>query len=175
MKEYKHQLTEQTEGAQDKKRLLFDLETNGLLPNISKVHCAVLMPLGTGLTEQTQYPPPQLDLAVRQLRSARCLVGHNIIGFDLPALWKVKGPWDTVPLVLDTLVVSRFLWPERPWGHSLEGWGKHLGYPKIDFHDYEEYSPEMLEYCTRDVLLNYRVLLELEKEHGSPLEGFKIF
>lgn len=102
-------------------------------------------------------------------------MGHNIIGYDLPALWKIEGEWDQVPLITDTLTTSRFLNPERPWGHSLEGWGKHLNEPKGDFKEFEKFSEEMLEYCIQDVYLNYKVLLELEKEYGNTLPGFKIY
>lgn len=103
-------------------------------------------------------------------------MGHNIIGYDLPALWKIKGEWDTVPLVLDTLVISRALWPERPWGHSLDAWGNHLGSHKIDFHNFDEYSEEMLEYCKQDVRLNYLVLKELEKEYGKQFtRGYHVY
>lgn len=103
-------------------------------------------------------------------------MGHNIIGFDLPALFKLYGKWDTYPRILDTQVVSRFLWPERPWGHSLAGWGKHLGNEKIEFNDYSAYSQEMMDYCTQDVLLNMDVLKALEKEYGGSLsEGFKVY
>lgn len=98
-------------------------------------------------------------------------MGHNIIGYDLPALWKTNGAWDTVPLVLDTLVLSRALWPERPWGHSLRAWGEHLGEPKGDFTDFEEYSDEMLNYCEQDVMVNYKILKALEKEYGELSDG----
>ena len=51
------------------------------------------------------------------------VVGHNIIGFDLPVLSAV---WDfTIPpqvAVIDTLVMSRLASPSREGGHSL----KHL-------------------------------------------------
>lgn len=163
--------------------ILFDIETNNLLKQLTTVHCMGLLSITT--TRQTtlepnddaqMFGPHQLEQGIRQLKNASTLVGHNIIGFDLPALWKVTGEWDRVPLILDTLVLSRTLWPERPWGHSLEGWGEHLGYPKIDFDDYSEYSEEMLTYCERDVLLNYKVLLELEKEYGATFtEGYSVY
>ena len=165
--------------------LLVDVEANGLLDKVSQIHCMVVLDVvrdssGCLLTKPqasslTRYRPHQIPLAIERLKNAQTLVGHNLIGYDLPALWKCRGGWNNVPLVLDTLVVSRFLWPERPWGHSLGAWGQHLGNEKIDFHDYEEFSEEMLEYCAQDVLVNYDVLVELEKEHGSPLQGYSVY
>ena len=185
MKQEKQQKEDQ--GSKSGPVLLFDLEADGLLPAISQVHCMVLVEItpevrslacsstSSSLIPVEKYRPQEIPQAINRLKKAGTLVGHNIIGYDLPALWKVRGGWNSVPLVLDTLVVSRFQWPERPWGHSLEGWGKHLGNEKIEFNDYETYSEEMLEYCAQDVLVNLDVLMELEKEHGSPLEGFSVY
>ena len=109
------------------------------------------------------------------------LVGHNIIGFDLPALWKTTGEWKTVPLVLDTLTVSRFLWPERYGGHSLQAWGQRLGNAKIEYTGgWEEANEEMMEYCKQDVLLNLDVLNVIndeymEQNNGTPLQGYSIY
>jgi len=102
-------------------------------------------------------------------------VGHNIIGFDLQALWKIKGKWSSVPKVLDTLVLSRFLWPERPWGHGLKAWGEHLGNYKGDFHEFDTYTQEMMDYCTQDVLLTRDVLYALEEECGFTLQGYSVY
>ncbi len=107
-------------------------------------------------------------------------MGHNIIGFDLPALFKQYGEWEQVPLVMDTQVTSRFLWPERPWGHHLAGWGKHLGNEKGDFaytvERFAEFSEEMMDYCVQDVMLNVDVYHALEEEYGLTLsDGFNIY
>ena len=163
--------------------LLFDIEANGLLqktsdiPEATRVWCVVTEDILTG--EIIKYPPEYLEEAIVALRAAECLVGHNIIGYDIPALWKLLGEWDSTPLILDTLVVSRALNPERSGGHSLAAWGERLGYPKIDFHEFSEYTPEMLTYCERDVSLNVAVFRELNKEmesqHGEQLQGYKVF
>lgn len=108
-------------------------------------------------------------------------MGHNITGFDLPALWKCSGEWDSVPDVLDTLVVSRFLWPERYGGHGLAAWGERLQDHKLDYTGgWEEFNEEMLTYCEQDVALNFAVLKELEKEYmeqtdGTPLQPFNVY
>ena len=60
--------------------------------------------------------------------------------------------------------MSRLFNPVREGGHSLESWGYKLKYPKINFEDYLNYSPEMLKYCARDVQLNTMVLKQLRVE-----------
>lgn len=157
-------------------RLLFDLEGDGLLSQITKIWCGVVLDLSTNEIHSYELESTQqLREMIDHLRSSQTLVGHNIIAYDLPALWKIDGPWDKVPLILDTLVVSRTLWPERPWGHSLEKWGKHLGVHKQEFEDFSRYTPEMLEYCKQDVLVNKAVLEAEEKEYGNTLQGYSVY
>jgi len=158
--------------------LIFDIETNGLHQHLKQLHCVVLWDSESSCLHP--YRPDELYSGLRQLKERKVIAGHNIIGFDLPALFKLYGEWDHVPNVVDTLVLSRFLWPERPWGHSLKGWGKHLGIEKIDFEyteeNFAEFSEEMLAYCIQDVLLNAEVFKALEAEYGHSLsEGYNIY
>lgn len=154
--------------------LLFDIEGDGYLEDVTKLWCIVTKDLSTDIL--TRYPSNYLEEGIKALKEAKTLVGHNIIGYDLPAIWKVTGEWDKVPLILDTLTLSRFLYPERPGGHSLEAWGETLGCPKGDFKDFHEYSEEMLEYCVQDVTVNELILRQLEVEFEHKFEeGFKIY
>jgi len=103
-------------------------------------------------------------------------VGHNILSFDVPVLNRL---WDCgIPLdrCVDTLVLSYLGDPKRDQGHSLASWGQRLGQAKIDFHDWTEFSPEMLRYCEGDVTLTRQVYealcdeLEDYSEHSAWLE-----
>ena len=141
--------------------LVFDIETDDL--KATKVWCIVAQDVDT--QEIFKYPPDKLDEGVKLLQSANKLIGHNIIGFDIPMIQKFFD----VNLfkdkeILDTLVLSRLLNPTREGGHSLEKWGFKLGFNKIDFEEYENYSVDMLNYCVRDVQLNTKVFYQLKKE-----------
>ena len=102
------------------------------------------------------------------LKAADKLIGHNIIGYDLPAIKKVTGFDLSNKKIVDTLVLSRLFKPTREGGHGLESWGYRLKFNKGDYGEQEdawdEYRPEMLEYCKRDVELNTKVYMELRKE-----------
>lgn len=90
-------------------------------------------------------------------------IGHNILGFDVPALqtlWKCRF---NLNKVIDTLVVSRLLNFRARGGHSLERWGERLGLPKGDFHEFSQYSQEMVDYCIQDCKVTKEVFLKLEK------------
>ncbi len=101
------------------------------------------------------------------------VVGHNIIGFDLPVLADV---WDfTLPpsiAVTDTLVMSRLANPNREGGHSLRNLALQCGLnQKQDFavEDFDgPVTEEMVEYCIADTVANVDVYHMLERD----LEGF---
>tara|TARA_R110000824_G_scaffold119970_2_gene274515 strand:+ start:439 stop:2169 length:1731 start_codon:yes stop_codon:yes gene_type:complete len=140
--------------------LVFDIETDDLLA--TKVWCVVAQNADTG--EIFKFTPDKLQEGYEFLATADTLIGHNIIGFDIPMIHKFSDvDLSSIP-VIDTLVLSRLFNPSREGGHSLETWGYKLGYPKIEFSDYLNYSKDMLDYCVRDVQLNTQVLKELRQE-----------
>jgi len=140
--------------------LVFDIETDDLKATL--IHCIVAQDMNTG--EIYKYPPDKLSEGYELLTKADTLIGHNIIGFDIPMVEKF-GDVDLSDIaVIDTLVLSRLFNPNREGGHSLEKWGYKLGYHKIGFSDYLNYSKEMMDYCVRDVQLNAVVLKKLREE-----------
>ena len=140
--------------------LVFDIETDDV--KATKVHCIVAQNPESG--EIFKFPPNKLEEGYQFLTTADRLIGHNIIGFDIPMVHKFSDVDLSDKEVIDTLVLSRLFNPTRDGGHALESWGYKLGYPKIEFSDYQNYSTEMLDYCVRDVQLNTLVLSELRKE-----------
>ena len=69
--------------------------------------------------------------------------------------------------IVDTLVLSRLFNPVREGGHSLESWGYRLGHRKIEFEEFERYTPDMLTYCENDTRLNYKVFNTLKAESSG--------
>jgi len=99
------------------KTLVFDIETNGLDP--SKIWCIATVDADTG--DLKSYGPDKLVDAVQFLQSADKLVGHNIIGYDIPVIKKLMDvDLSKHAKIVDTLVLSRLFNPVREGGHSLE-------------------------------------------------------
>jgi len=140
--------------------LVFDIETDDL--KATKIHCLVAQDIDSGTIYK--YPPDKLQEGYELLSKADKLIGHNIIGFDIPMVEKFGDVKLSHKPVVDTLVMSRLFNPVREGGHSLEKWGFRLGFNKIDFDDYKNYSKEMLTYCTRDVQLNTVLFHHLRQE-----------
>ena len=171
------------------KRIAFDIETNGLLDTMDKIHCICMIDLDTH--KEHSYGPEQIDEAVTLLRNADYIVGHNIINFDLPAIKIVYPMFEPLGTIRDTLVMSRLVkanlvaddameqktgLSKRLWGsHSLKAWGLRTGLHKGDFDggDWQTYSPEMLEYCLQDVRVTVHILAFFVK-YGFSDESFEL-
>jgi len=100
------------------------------------------------------------------------IIMHNGINFDAPVLRKNWNVTMKLSQVYDTLVASRLLNPSLEDGHSLEAWGKRLGFPKGDFSDWDNgATPEMEQYCIQDTLVTAKLynhlVLTLQSEKFS--------
>ena len=160
-----------------------DIETDGLLDQMTTIHCAVAKDYKTG--EVLQFRPGEImDFA--DLIQGNVVIGHNLISFDLPAIDKwckdnsqLYG-YEEFPkpkMEIDTLVMSRLLNPdrERPEAlpqkvgpHSLKAWGYRLGFYKGEYGEQEDawvdFNEDMLAYCVQDVELTEQVYKALMKE-----------
>ena len=93
--------------------IVFDIETDGLLRTVSKVHCLVTYDTTTDkLTAyNNQGNCPSIVDGLQELSKAEHLIGHNIIGYDLPALKLVYPHFKLEGKPFDTLVLSRLFHP----------------------------------------------------------------
>ena len=152
--------------------LVFDLETDGLYDDVTRIHCLVIYDSETDETlvfndEGSEEP---ISRGVQLLETADVICGHNVISYDIPVLQKVYPWFEPTALVVDTLLLSRLYhnnildkdlknkWPHMPsqlYGrHSLESYGYRLGEYKGSFGkdtDWQEWSQEMQDYCIQDV------------------------
>jgi len=152
--------------------LVLDIETDGLLDQMTTIHCAVVKNYLTG--EVTEFRPGEIS-EFADMIDGNVVIGHNIISFDLPAIQRFY--YASPKMVIDTLVMSRLLNPdrERPEGlpqrvgpHSLKAWGYRLGIYKGEYGDQDgawvEFNEDMLAYCVQDVHVTSEVYKALLKE-----------
>ena len=139
-------------------KMIFDIETDDL--NATKVWCLVAKELNGKIHK---FGHNQIQDGLDLLSTADALIGHNIIGFDLPVLEKLYD-FKFTGQVIDTLVMSRLYNPVRENGHSLKTWGFRVNMYKKEQPEFTTYSPEMLEYCVGDVCLNEKVYEHLLNE-----------
>jgi len=166
-------------------QVVFDLETNGLsfTSEAPRIHCVALHFAKDERTEvfndeaYTESPKGlpmgsnySITTALSHLEVADVIVGHNIIGFDLPYIHHLYPWFNSRGTIIDTLLLSRLYHPNlldidkrnahknmptKLYGsHSLKAYGYRLGVYKGDFGetaDWKEWSQEMQDYCVQDV------------------------
>jgi DNA polymerase I-like protein with 3'-5' exonuclease and polymerase domains len=142
------------------KRVIFDIETNGLLPEqgavgvfaMDRIHCLVIMDIDTGeIIDYVNHDGENdLEEGVQILMEAELLIGHNILDFDIPAIQFIYDWFQPPGRVIDTLVMTRMCFADvkekdfrmiakgqlegRFLGlHGLEAWGQRLGKQKGDY------------------------------------------
>ena len=117
------------------------------------------------------------------LMSATNIISHNGIAYDVPQLQK-HYPFfrELMTPHWDTLILSRYFHPniydiddKRKWpfmtlrlygSHSLDAWGYRLKCFKGEFAkttDWQEWSPEMQEYCKKDVIVLSKLWQHFQK------------
>lgn len=133
------------------KTVVFDIEGNNFLYQIDKIHCIATYCYETG--EYNLFGPKDLEAGLKYLQDATLLIGHNIAGFDLPALEKVLG-FKYTGEYFDTLLASCLLWPEE--FRSLEKWAQilKLKQQKVQHEDWTVYSEDMGRRCLGDIKIN---------------------
>ena len=144
---------------------IVDIETDSL--NATKIHCIVARSYKTNKVKA--WVGQECSEFASWSQQIDTFVMHNGISFDAPVLNRLLGCNIKLSQIRDTLIESQLYNPIRDGGHSLEAWGKTLGFEKGDFHDFAHYSPEMLEYCKRDTEVTRLVAQKLEVE-GKPFK-----
>lgn len=173
-------------GREALKTLVFDIETDGLLDELTQVHCLVCANADNGeiysFADHPGYRPVHEGLAL--LADADLILGHNVIGFDIPALQKVYPDWKPRGVIRDTLLLSNLLYPKEViegidfdlaakgrlpkhliGRHSLEAWGYRLGEYKGDYKGpWGAWSVTMQDYCEQDVTVTCKLWERQQKE-----------
>jgi DNA polymerase-1 len=171
-------------------KLIFDIEGNGLLDTLSEVWMIVAKEVGTDRRYVFSDHAPIDDFkglkygltgsikdGLAFLGRADMLSGHNVYGYDLPALKQMFG-WEpdyNKVKIVDTLILSWLVDYKRQGGHSLGNYGTLFKFPKGDFKAFHEYSKEMLTYCVQDVDLNEKVYMYLFAECSKIAEKKELF
>jgi hypothetical protein len=162
-----------------------DIEADGLLDTITKVHCMSVLREDGCLSRYVGHEQIALGLAsMSELGGTQ--VWHNGIGYDLVALFKVMG-YKTPESILirDTLIMSSLVVPDIG-GHSLEDWGERINEPKTDYRaayiewrqsldenyryqeddEWLEFNEIMGAYCDQDVRVLAKVYSNLLHRMG---------
>ena len=142
--------------------VIFDLECNGLLHDVTNIHCIALYSSEddayTSYNDECDWKNPHpskkgmespIVRALQYIELADYIIGHNIVQFDIPVIKRIYSWFNPNGVILDTLLLSRLYHPDllgidkkHNWKHmplqlygrhSLEAYGYRLGEYKGDF------------------------------------------
>ena len=154
-------------------KIVFDIETDGFLQGMTKIHCFATLDIDTG--EIKRFRKNIID-GLEYLENAKILIGHNIRKFDIPAIQKLYT-FNPKGEIFDTLEYARKIWPkiiesdnkedripvELRGRHSLKSWGYRLHNLKGDYEGpWNKYSEEMMKYCIQDVNVTYELWKKIQ-------------
>lgn len=166
--------------------LIFDIETNGLLRTVDKLHCIAIF--DTETEELTSYSGNTLKEGLEKLMKAEELIGHNIVKYDIPALQKLYPSFNPKCRIFDTLLMSKLVYPDigelddrnirkgvfpkkLRGKYSLKAWGYRLKEYKGDYCEQEdcwaEWSIDMQRYCEQDVMVTKKLFDLLKSKEIS--------
>lgn len=186
------------------KAWIIDIETTNLLSESlnytafpyklkkeAKLWCVVLRNIFTNEVRYSVKENITKQWMKENLADCEYLIAHNGIKFDLPMLrlfsvldYKIGyiGENDTIfnknVTILDSLILSRWSFPDRFGGHSLEVWGERVDESKTNFRqecidkgiiskdsekgaEFQVYSDIMLDYCIQDTNVNAKAFKKL--------------
>lgn len=149
----------------------WDIETDGLPPFVTKIHCSVFTNAKTGATKKCVKKGSTFKLAKAILERGDYLIGFNIC-YDLTVLFSLYGfnVLKYYKQIIDVKIILQMQHPTHTlmklpntrnmpkdlmYKHSLKAWSLRVledGQGKSDYEGgWEKFSQEMLDYNVQDV------------------------
>ena len=143
--------------------IVFDIETDGLLDKVSKIHC--LCWEDENGTEGRLHRTSDIIQLFNDLPDA-VYIGHTVICYDFVVLKRLLGI-EQPRNVVDTLPLAWYLHPSRN-SYGLESYGEDYGVPKPVIDDWENLTTEdYIHRCSEDVKINWRLWSNLKSKLGE--------
>lgn len=172
--------------------VILDLETDGLLDTLTQIFCGVAYDTKTKefkIFVPDNYSSLEFDFETSgvselpaYLDTVKELSCQNGLGFDLKVLKKILN-YEYKGKYLDTVLLSRILWPDLEnlsyrdsqgkvkntrHPHSVEAWGLRFGIAKPEIEDYTKFTLNTVHRCKEDVRIQtklYEHISETIKEY----------
>lgn len=141
--------------------IVFDIETDGLLEEVTLIRCLHYRVLDPSKNLDEVYSGTILDrenlLTLFREYPDSYYVGHNIICYDIPVIKKIWGVVIPLKNCIDTLGLSYTIYPNIR-KHGLESWGEYFKVPKPVIKDWKNLSlQEYIYRCSEDTKINTRL------------------
>lgn len=183
------------------KTIFFDCESDNLSPLYTQIWIVCGKVKGSSEIVSAREPQKFTEWFLDEKPDR--VVNHGLLSYDLPLLERLWGITSTKGAsagstgwyrigkeshilghkcqLIDTLLLSQFLNPDREGGHSLDNFGALVGCPKMDYRghlvelgvmtgsepkgfEFTFWHPSMEVYCGQDILTNELAFDYLLKE-----------
>jgi hypothetical protein len=163
--------------------IVFDLETDGLIDDVTQIWCATFYNVDKDITisfipinyltekdEKYRYSLNHLSFWLDSKKDQYTWICHNSMKYDREVIKKLLGIELPLENIQDTFIWSQLLWPDIqiPKGakgrHGLDAWGLRFGIPKPKHDDWTQYSEEMLIRNQEDVKINTQLWLKIKEK-----------
>ena len=172
--------------------LIFDIETDGLLEDTTRIHSLVIYDTEKeklySFADRDGNTLSEIEEGLAMLEDADEISGHNIIKFDIPVIRKLYPSFYIRGKLFDTLLMSKLCYPdigeiddrrirkglypkEIRGRYSLKAWGYRLKEYKGDYCEQEDcwskWTPDMQRYCEQDVMVTKKLYELLKSKNIS--------
>lgn len=167
------------------KRIIWDIETDGLLQEATKVFTIVIKDVETEAVVSCSSSGDGASITdgLSILRQADERIGHNTLKFDCKVIEKLYPGTLAKGLDTDTMILAQLKFPDikerdgeklsnGTWSkeffshkgkslfgkHSLAAWGKRIGTFKDEYEgSFDKWAPEMQAYAEQDLETTYQL------------------
>ena len=154
--------------------LVVDTESDGLLDEATQLWCICLKDVQEKTVEK--FWGETMDEGLDKIMSATTIICHNVIKHDVPLIMKLYPERSFAGIeVIDTLLLSQLLNPDRYGGHGLGVWGERMGRAKPPIDDWTKFNMDLVHRCSEDVEINTWAYHQLVKEAGTEIEGVRVY
>jgi DNA polymerase-1 len=101
--------------------IVWDIETNGFLEEMTTIHCLNTINVTTGQRLRFNggvyadgtpaYRDGTIEEGIALIENSGLSIGHNIVRFDIPGVRKLNPSFQPKGKIRDTMVISRLIWP----------------------------------------------------------------
>lgn len=150
-------------------KVVIDIEANAL-ENPDKIWCIVCKDIDKGeyhVFREVHSGTAEARRFLSFAENVSLFIGHNLLGYDWPALFNILGLDIDIRRACDTLILSKLIdYPRQ--SHSVEGYGAEFGLEKIEFSDFSKWSQSLEDYCRRDVDITHKIYLKYLRYYLNP-------
>lgn len=144
------------------KRLIFTLETNGLLKDVKVIYFAITLNLET--KELKYYKSEEINLFIKELEEAEKIIGHNIINYHIQVIKKLYPNFKIKHnQIIDSYLLSKLLYRDLE-KHSLNFFAEKFKIKVPFVSDYSKISEELKNKSKTNIKVLYKLYTKMLKD-----------